>query len=108
MDHARCTGFKSHDTSFGYGGFDYGGYGNVGKYGGYRSSYHYPSDLYHDKFHSDNAHIYTISPYLASNEYVAPTWHKPTFVFAFFLLAILFIGLWFGHKQNIGYYRFAN
>lgn len=90
--YARCGGFKSHDSSFGYGGFDYGGFGNVGKYGGYRSSYVYPID------YNPNAHIYTISPYLASDEYVAPTWHKPTFIFAFFILVVLFIGLWMGQS----------
>lgn len=30
---------------------------------------------------------------------VPPTWHKPTFVFAFFLLVILFLGLWFGRNN---------
>lgn len=104
--YARYGGFRRYDSDpffaqFGFGGSGYGGFGRKGKYGGYRSHYDYSHP------HAMR-HVYSApSEYTVNmNSFVPPTWHKPTFIFAAFVITMLILGLWFG-KQNNSYYSFS-
>ena len=99
--YARYGGFRREEgqpffSQFGFGGAGYGGFGRKGKYGGYRSHYDYSRPMIH--------HYDTTGNYPPVDMSINPTWHKPTFIFAAFVIIMLVLGLWFGRNRNSYYY----
>lgn len=88
-------------AQFGFGGAGYGGFGRKGKYGGWRSYYNYGKPM---TYHYDTTGNYP--PVDMSLGYVNPTWHKPTFIFAAFVITMLLLGLWVGRKDSSYYYYY--
>jgi hypothetical protein len=100
--YARYGGFRREEgqpflAQFGYGGAGFGGFGRKGKYGGYRSYYDYSRPMRH--YYDTTGNYPPIN--MAS---IHPTWHKPTFIFAAFVISMLLLGLWFGRRQSYYYY----
>ena len=99
--YSRYGGFRREEgqpfmAQFGYGGAGYGGFGRKGKYGGWRSYYNYGQPMRHEYDVRGNYPSVNMNPNV-----IHPTWHKPTFVFAMFIIAVLLLGLYIGNKSKV-------